>query len=58
MLRFRPAASGAFAKTARLTASERSAEAIFVRVQTAVRRSSRSRRVVRTFSLTRAVALR
>lgn len=55
---FPPAASGRFRRTIRLTAAERSAQALYVRAQASVRRGARSNRLVRTFSLTRGAAVR
>jgi hypothetical protein len=55
---FSPAASGKFRRTIKLTAGERSAQALYVRAQTRVRRGARSNGLVRTFSLTRGVAVR
>jgi TolB protein len=52
----RPRSNGAFKATVRLTAAERSAAALYVRGQSRVRRTARSRRSFRTFTLTRGVA--
>jgi PKD repeat protein len=50
-----PSARGTFATTIRLTEAELSAQALYVRGQTSVRRNGRSRGVIRTSTLVRGV---
>ena len=55
---FAPRPNGTFKRTIKLTATELAAQAVYLRAQTKVRASGRSRRLVRTFTLTRGVGLR